>query len=272
MKCLYHANCLDGAGAALAVWSAYGDEGGHKYIPCQYGDELPDGLEGHDVIMVDFSAKKEQIRELAQKAKSILIIDHHKTAQEELKDVDDGMGCKITVAFDMDHSGAVLAWKWFHSSDVPDLLLHIEDRDLWKFQMEKTKNICSGLKLHKDWSTWLSLSTTILEEDGRAINEFIKLQAEDVIKNKPMAWGLTGDLVPVYNIPGFMISETLHMALNKWSECPYAVAYFDLPDKRIYSLRSRKGSDVDVSEIAKLHGGGGHKYAAGLSLFFSVFS
>lgn len=84
----------------------------------------------------------------------------------------------------------------------------------------------------------------------------------------PVEWEVTGDVVPVYNLPGFMISDTLHMALETWDESPFAVAYFDLPGKRVYSLRSRSGSDVDVSEIAVRHGGGGHKHAAGFSVPF----
>jgi len=73
-------------------------------------------------------------------------------------------------------------------------------------------------------------------------------------------------VIPIYNLPGFMISDTLHMALEKYPSARYAVGYFDLPGKRIYSLRSRQGSEVDVSEIAKRHGGGGHKHAAGFSV------
>jgi len=44
---------------------------------------------------------------------------------------------------------------------------------------------------------------------------------------------------------------------------PFGTYYIDRHDgKRQWSLRSRDGG-VDVSEIAKAHGGGGHKQAAG---------
>jgi len=265
MKCLYHANCTDGSGAALAVWKAYGDDG-NQYIPCQYGEEPPLCLKDEQVIIVDFSYKKRQIRAIAKMAKSILIIDHHKTAKAELYGVDNGKGCLIRTVFDMDKSGAVLAWEHFHRDDVPKLLTHIQDRDLWRFELPGTKNIHTGLSLHPEWRTWLNIDLLDIQNDGLAINLFLSAQTEKIINTKPFSWPLTGDNVPVYNLPGFMLSDTLHDALMKYPDSPYAVGYFDMPGKRIYSLRSRTGSNVDVSEIAVTYGGGGHKHAAGFSV------
>jgi len=45
---------------------------------------------------------------------------------------------------------------------------------------------------------------------------------------------------------------------------PFGVCYFELGGKRVYSLRSVHG--VDVSEIAKAYGGGGHPAAAGFEV------
>ena len=267
MKVLYHANCTDGSGAALAVWLKHGDAG-HEYIPCQYGNELPDGLEDTDVVMVDFSAKKEQTRALAKVAASILIIDHHKTAEAELEGVDDGSGCPIETVFDMTKSGAVLTWEYFHDTPVPELLLYIQDRDLWQWKQESTAEILKGLSLHEDWRDWKRFIDTPgdlrkLYTGGAAINRYLYLQADKITETPPCSWPWGTEEVPFYNLPGFMLSDTLHLALQKYPDAPYAVGYFDLPDKRVYSLRSRQGSDVDVSEIARRHGGGGHKHAAG---------
>lgn len=45
---------------------------------------------------------------------------------------------------------------------------------------------------------------------------------------------------------------------------PFAAAYWDEADgTRRWSLRSSETDGVDVSEIAKLYGGGGHVHAAG---------
>ena len=273
MKCLYHANCNDGAGAALAVWSANGDEG-NDYIPVQYGAAPPDGLEGNDIVMVDFSYPKETIRQLAAIANSILIIDHHKTAQSELADVDDGNGCPITTIFDMEKSGAVLAWEHFHpGTPIPQLLLHVQDRDLYHLKLSGTQDIAKGLQLYPDWREWsqfigdgFNSSIASVELQGFAINHYLENQSDKILKTEPVLWDITGDTVPLYNLPGFMLSDTLKMALDKYPEAPYAVGYFDMPGLRTYSLRSRQGQDVDVSEIAAPLGGGGHKHAAGFTV------
>lgn len=269
MKCLYHANCSDGKAAALAVWMKYGDTG-HEYIPVQYGQEPPEGLDNTDVVIVDFSYKKQQIRDLARIANSILILDHHKTAKSELADVDDGFGCQMDIIFDMTKSGAVLAWEYFHSEPVPDLFNIVQDRDLWTFNIHATKYVSKALQIYPDfrnWEVYVKNPRRLfdLQEKGIAIVRYMDMQIESIIATKPRLWSVTGNTVPLYNLPGFMLSDTLHMALIEYPECDYAVGYFDLLDKRVYSLRSRSGSDVDVSDIARHHGGGGHKHAAGFT-------
>ena len=66
--------------------------------------------------------------------------------------------------------------------------------------------------------------------------------------------------MPCVNIT-HLLSETLH-ELAKGQ--PFAIGYFDSDGQRIYSLRS-DFDGVDVSKIAKNHGGGGHKHAAGFT-------
>src|SRR5258708_4926651 len=80
--CIYHGNCDDGFGAAWAIWTRWGNE--VAYVPGVYGKPLPD-VAGKNVLFVDFSAKRAEIDEMAQVAKSILIIDHHKTAEADLE-------------------------------------------------------------------------------------------------------------------------------------------------------------------------------------------
>jgi hypothetical protein len=70
----------------------------------------PPDVTGLDVAIVDFSYKRPVMIELARKAKSILVLDHHKTAEAELIEPCPG----IEVHFDMNRSGAVMAWEYFH--------------------------------------------------------------------------------------------------------------------------------------------------------------
>lgn len=264
MKFLFHSNCTDGSGAALAAWLRYGNDG-HDYIPVQYGSPPPDNLENQEVFILDFSYKRDVMIELGKIAGHVTVIDHHKTAEEDLREPISS----VTRIFNMKKSGAMLSWEYFHPSKIaPELFKLIQDRDLWQFKLEHTKDAITGLKLLPDWRTWTPYlhNCSDLIQNGAAINFFLKNESDKIIANPPAIWDITGDTVPVYNLPGFMISDTLHRALVKYPQCDYAVAFIVLKDRTIYSLRSRNGTDTDVSEIAKQFCGGGHKHAAGFSL------
>jgi oligoribonuclease NrnB/cAMP/cGMP phosphodiesterase (DHH superfamily) len=101
--CIYHGNCADGFGAAWVVRKAMGEIDFH---PGKYQEPPPD-VTGKDVVMVDFSYKRPVLLEMAEKANSILILDHHKTAAEDLLD----LPANVTAKFDMGHSGAMLTWE-----------------------------------------------------------------------------------------------------------------------------------------------------------------
>ena len=88
---IYHGpGCMDGFAAAWACWRKWGDDGGEKapyktgpvYVPMQYGGALPD-IEGKRVLMVDYSLKRPAMIEAAKLAKSIVVLDHHKSAEKE---------------------------------------------------------------------------------------------------------------------------------------------------------------------------------------------
>lgn len=54
-----------------------------EFVPGVYGQEPPD-VAGKDVVLVDFSYKYDVLAELAWRAKSIIVLDHHKSAAEDL--------------------------------------------------------------------------------------------------------------------------------------------------------------------------------------------
>lgn len=280
IRVFYHANCLDGQGAALACKLNF-DSTPYKdkvtYHPVHYGDDWRPIVRSGDVVhIVDFSFLRAEIEQMRKMASWITVIDHHKTAEAELAkpfEFENGK-CFVKTIFDMNQSGAVLAWKYFHGAHrpVPELLEYIQDRDLWNWVLRGTRPLLRALPVfYPNWQDWAVLIESpnrldILTEQGTAIDAFIDQEIKKIIRTPPVPW-FDGDKVPLYNLPGFMISETLHAALDMYPEAPYAVGFFDLTDKRIYSLRARKG-DFDVSDLAKRMGGGGHASAAGFSVPF----
>ena len=139
--CIYHGNCADGFGSAWCVRHALGEEN-VEFFAGVYGDTLPD-VAARDVVMVDFSYKRPVMLEAIDKASSVLVLDHHKTAAQDLADLPGA-----TVVFDMDRSGAGITWDYYHPGEQrPALINVIEDRDLWRFKLPRTREIQANVPL-----------------------------------------------------------------------------------------------------------------------------
>lgn len=272
---IYHANCADGFGAAYVFWKLYGDNGA-DYIPASYQKDPPD-VTDREVFLVDFSYKKEKVIEMASRAFSITHIDHHKSAIEDLAPlVEAGT---IESFCNLEKSGAVLAYLYLYgktelpeivgeNKQILELLNYIQDRDLWKFEYPETRDIMAAIYSYPmEFETWDFIMTApemkkILLTEGFAINRRVQKDVETVIKTTKRDIHILGDTVPLINCPPGLVSEALNL-INV--DQPFAASYFDTISGRNFSLRSQPNKELskDVSEIAKVFGGGGHKHAAG---------
>lgn len=273
--CIYHANCADGFGAAWVVRKALGAEN-VDFVAGHYGQPAPD-VEGRDVIIVDFSYPYELLVLLGHQARSILIIDHHKTAAEALARLQPAppkfaewrtSELRVGTVFDMQRSGAGLTWDYLIPDEPrPRLINHIEDRDLWRFALPGTKEIMAAVFSYaQDFDQWDGLMKRLsleLRDDGHAILRAHDKNVADLLTN---ARRLTigGHDVPALNCPHFMASDAGHILAQGE---PFAACYSDTPKGRVFSLRSLP-EGLDVSEIAKQYGGGGHRNAAGFTVPF----
>jgi len=269
--CIYHANCADGFGAAWVVRKALGPD--VEFHAARYGDPAPE-VTGKSVIIVDFSYKYDMLVALADTAASVLVIDHHKTAMADLVDVPpaephyeahakNSTG-KLHALFDMNRSGAGLAWDFFFPEQPrPPLINHIEDRDLWLFKFEGTREIMADLFSYpQDFATWDRLfadEINWIRLDGVAINRQHQKTVADLVRTTKRRMLIGGHDVPVANLPYMFASDAGHLMAE--GEL-FAGSYFDTPEGRTFSLRSTDAG-MDVSEIAKQYGGGGHRNAAG---------
>jgi len=272
--CIYHANCDDGFAAAYAVWKAFGD--GVRYIPCQYGEAPPD-VTGKDVLIVDFSFKADVMATLGAQAKRVIVLDHHKTAEAELqgflqvnnafgpyrKDQADLVTFGIAVHFDMDKSGCRLAWEYcFGNAPMPDWFAAVEDRDLWRFNLENTKQITAAIRsFPRDFATWDSFTAEQLVHDGVAIRRYIDMTVSEIC-DTAFTETVAGHEVPVAACSYGFVSEVAHELLHRNPDAPFAACVVRSYGGTSYSLRSMDGR-MDVSEIARAYGGGGHRNAAG---------
>lgn len=296
---LYHDNCPDGAGAALAYATAKTLEevNATTFIPVNYGKPPPDIEPGSEVYILDFSYPRPVLEAIHAKCRKLLVLDHHATAKDALSGLP---YCE----FDMTRSGAVMAYQHFHPSEkVPEFFLYLQDRDLWQWKLEGSREVSAAVSSYGlDWRQWYEQSIHLwtmdfLRTEGAACLRLKNQQVNAMARNQrrvrfdlachpPLLTIVEDPIQAVYNQvskaypadPDVLLAITCPVAnatvffsevgerlLELNPETPCAAYYFDRGDGvRQWGLRSRP--DFDCSVIAAAFGGGGHKQAAGFQL------
>lgn len=259
---IYHANCPDGTGAALAAYLKFGE--GAEYHPKKFGDPppTPGRLSDRFVYILDFSYPRERLIGMSQAAISLRVIDHHKTAAADLEGFP-------WATFDMDHSGAVLAWRhFFPDQEIPELLLYIEDRDLWRWALPHSLEINAALHAYgldfRKWvqfvKCWQSHKADLVQE-GRAIL-MAREEMMRVIVDKAERVCLGGFEAQAANAP-VLVSEVASVLAERFP--PLGIAWHWDGVSQIYLVSLRSVGEFDVSRLAREFGGGGHRNAAGFT-------
>jgi oligoribonuclease NrnB/cAMP/cGMP phosphodiesterase (DHH superfamily) len=271
-----HSRCMDGLAAAYIAKEAIEESGGHPVVQFQsYGDSTksilnpPNGL--NHIVFVDFCLSHDDMELCCKNYQSVLLLDHHKTALADMEGLD--MYPNFSAIFDMDKSGAMIAFDYYGISGslvnthLPQLIQYIQDRDLWQWGLENTKEINEGLRHTVEMnsldsfeklvysSTLVGMKTigeVLLESQANYTTEAIKsthniilAEQEFVCINTTVHASEVGNaLCTKYNLPS---------ATYRISDCGTKVWW---------SLRSLD-SLPDASPIAKSFGGGGHRNACG---------
>lgn len=255
---LYHANCPDGWAAAYIAAKALPEP---ELVPVQHGDPPPRHLTaGSKVYILDFSYPREVLERIADEAASLIVLDHHKSARDDLYGLP-------YAKFDLNESGATLAWDYFHpDTPLPWWVAYIRDRDLWlrekPLSLEISAVFASHHKTIEAWDRMLAKPFQDLKSEGQAILRY-QQRLIDLHLDRRTKLKIAGTWVPAVNA-SVLQSEIADALLR--DDPPFVCAYFDLANgTTVYSLRS-KPDTTDVSEVAKLYGGGGHSTAAGFRL------
>lgn len=287
---IYHDKCADGITAAWACWKRWGDK--PEYRAANYGYQPPEDVAGKNILIVDFSYNADDLRAMvAAGARSIVILDHHKTAQAALEPfahyqsemVPDAIPMCLDMAnqrgeppiiafFDMERSGAGMAWNFAHPDEhVPYLVALVERYDLWRFEPGTMDNAeCLHLAIQAAPMTIprmdamahaLQFGDAPLIE-GAAIYEW-RLQLIDEIASRAQMRTVAGvDGVISVECPYSLVSAVGHHLLGKHPAAPFAAMSVTGENAVSWSLRSHDDR-MDVSAVAKGLGGGGHRNAAG---------
>ncbi|MDB5870118.1 MAG: phosphoesterase [Polaromonas sp.] len=266
---IYHGRrCPDGFASALAAWLFY--EGRAEFLGLDHGDiksvdELP-ALAGRAVYILDFSFSPEIMQAIDERAAKLVMLDHHKSAAEKLT----GFACRCGVVhFDMQKSGARLAWEFFHPDvPVPGLVRFIEDRDIWVWQYPESAGFLSALDMEAfDFARWRDIAAfdpaqlTEFMARGQAMDEKFRKLAADIAEGaQPIVFnGHSGLMV---NVPGVFHSLIGHLLAQKSGT--FALMWSAAKGGIKVGMRSQPG--FDCIPLAESMGGGGHAQACGFRM------
>ncbi|MEL6384934.1 MAG: phosphoesterase [Cyanobacteria bacterium J06626_18] len=252
---LYHADCHDGFGSAYAAWKSLGYTA--IYLPVQHGYPMPAIPDGADVYIQDFAYSRGELLKLGDRCQ-VTVLDHHKTAMNDLS------GLAFAV-FNLNKSGATLAWEHWHSQrPVPELLRYIEDRDLQRLKLPESQNVHYALLSYPmDFEVWDLLTVEQLKIEGRAIARFAEQLIEKICRNVMFREIGGYPNIPTVNSSVFMLEVKARLC-EQYPNAPFTAYFFDRSDgKRQWGLRAN--GDFDVSEVSGRLGGGGHRLDAGFA-------
>jgi uncharacterized protein len=263
---LYHANCPDGFLAAFTCWLALNEP--TEYIPCSYGkDPGLDQIENSIVYMVDFSFPREEIIRLAKRNKRVFVFDHHKTAEENLKNLNKELS-NVQIVFDQSRCGSMITYNQLIGiNQAPPIYHYVQDRDLWQWKLRNSREVNAALSIKpQDFEYYkeylLQAHPDDLAQEGEIVIKVNNQKIEKILNNA--FFTKVGDyIIPVINSP--VLQSELGEALNlKYTDYPFSGVYYTIDFTDYWSLRSK--GDFDVSEVGRQYGGGGHKNAAGFKV------
>jgi oligoribonuclease NrnB/cAMP/cGMP phosphodiesterase (DHH superfamily) len=262
MICIHH-NDLDGRCAAAIVARK------HACIPVtffetDYKNPPPnlDELVGETVVIVDFSYKPDVMQRIMERVCRIVWIDHHETAKDYPYQHLDG----LRNFEDKGDSGCELTWKYFFPDlPMPTVVRLIGDYDKWALKIPESKIFYEGMKLLDNdpksdiWRDLLSdyqPNIKALIQAGLTATKYRDNYCDGLCRAFGYETEIDGHLAYACNQYMFG-SGGFGERFGKYQLC---IAYIHDGSKFTVSLYSET---VDVGAIAKAHGGGGHKGAAG---------
>ncbi len=288
---IYHDNCVDGfTGFYLFMKTDKWEPKPTVYPDQPYAKSVPPDVDGKNVIIIDVAYKPEILLGIMDRAKKVLFIDHHVTLNKDIKKL--VIKPPHEIFYDENYSGASLVWKYFYGNKkIPRFVKYVEDNDIGRWQYPETLPFVAGLEVnfgnsmepsHENLKKWDKLLDNKfldnLIDSGKKYevykNFLINRQStryslmyfpsQKVVDLHPGKFtvgqysvAVTNSHCPSVSLLGKKIAET--------ADVDFVILWNYIVDKKKYivSLRSIK---ADVGEIAKIMGGGGHKFASNFSM------
>lgn len=299
-----HDEDFDGWGARYAAWKHFGNEA--KYLAIDHGkwqeqvpwDFIPD--EPTEIYLLDYSWPLDELFELSS-VHDLTVIDHHESFLDRIINHDRAATPdyeknfaggsfqgqvgrfmagdqfsptdQFTLCFDENNSAAVLAWRYFHQTEAPKLLKHIEDRDLWRWEMKHTDEILLALDSKEQsvsvYDQFARMPERLIQA-GTAIATYRDKMVSRLVKKTTIREAEVDGNTYTFGIVNspLLQSKIGEKVREEYPEVDVALIFFleDLARGAIVGASLRSGDeDPSVGDLAQVLGGGGHDNAAGFS-------
>lgn len=283
-RIFYHSADLDGwcSGAIIRFWlNSY--ELPFKMYPITYGDPFPwSEIDKNDhIIMADFSLPMPEMKTLSEACDNLTWIDHHARAIAE----HDANPFPLIGLRDSTRAACELTWRYLMGADIPSWVRLLSLYDTWNhgdpdFDWDKVLNFQYGLSAYaqdpeKSMNTWADLCLQGKHDvgyhcrNGEVIRRYLEMRFDEIIATRSYTlseWEgyrclVLNDIGPIVNYMGDLIANGDKNPTYQGYDLVLAYGHVK-GDKWRFELRTHR-DDIDVSAIAKKHGGGGHRKAAG---------
>jgi uncharacterized protein len=291
---IYHKNCIDGFSSYVVALTSGKISKNHIVYPdVPSAHHPPPNIYGKNVLIMDVAYRKDILKEIFEKAKKVVFIDHHLSIADDSMDIVSNFGKNddIVLVYDEKKSGATLTWNYFFKDKkIPLFLRFIEDQDTGKWEFNNTRSFIFALKTYYDTTPnektlnkWKNLfdkmNVAKLVKKGEHMKDYNDYLAkinlgkhsrkffpsEKIFEMGKNIFSKVGQYdVAVFNgaqCPS--VTELSILALERL-KCDICIFWNLNIDKNEYVI-SMRSINVDVSEICKKFGGGGHKLAAACS-------
>lgn len=273
----------DGFTSAL-LWRLATEREGKQFLTIPHsthGYNPPDveNLRGKDVVLVDLSITEEWCDQVEQVANSFLVCDHHASAS--------WLASKPYAHYNTKLAACEIVWGLLRPDlwdgkqvcsqqtlvGLEQLVRYVADRDMWRWQLDDSRYINNYIRLvDHTFEDYMQLCKLMYEYSGSPTGSVIRtagqilekyaLSQQQTYEGRERLIALAGHKdIPVVNITQHHSDVIGGLAKDK----PFAAGYFIVGNSVTWSLRSTDAG-VDVGEICKRFGGGGHRNAAGFTV------
>lgn len=266
---VYHGDsCADGFAAAYVAWTQFGDAA--CYHPVRYSAQPGDGSwpdwRGKDVWVLDYALPVAMVDQVRQQARSFCQLDHHATACATY--AHHGHAHTEGCVFDMDHSGAMLAWKHFCGDrPAPEFIRDIDDHDRWRFDRPSSKPFSRGLRTRPmTFEAWAALEDPAVY--AQVLRDGTALEAQwdhwlRSLANQAVPVSLLDETVWMVQSNGLFRSDLGDLISRIHGGAPALLWRGQSDGSVACSLRVVRELGHPCKPLAERLGGGGHDYAGG---------